>query len=262
MSFLFALVAAVSLVVGYLSQVDLRILSEVGVQAPSGSDVVRFYDAVGGILMNDVYHNTFEAMAMKDMLAHCDLGAAENVLEIGPGSGFLADLMLETFPDVRYTGVDLSETLKTKAAERLAKHVKSGRAELLLVKDSFEFLNTLKEPVDRYVFTYVLDLLPSEDITRFVQLLQEKLRHHSNAKVCVANLTYGYTPLSRIVTNLWQLIYRTLGGAAVGGCRPFQILDYFPQRQGQGQGGWRVEYVNRVVSTGLPSEVAVLSFAA
>jgi cyclopropane fatty-acyl-phospholipid synthase-like methyltransferase len=254
MFFAGVIAALFAVVLGILSQLDLRLVASDLTSAPSSSSVVKFYDAVGHLLMNDFYHHSFELAGMKAMIAHCDIHQGQELLEVGPGSGFLAEQILQDHHDVHYTGVDLSATMHATASARLAEHIKADRAELLLTNNSFDFLQEWEGPVDRYIFTYVLDLLPEADIRRFASLLRARLEKNPSSKVCIVNLTYGFDPLSRVVTNAWQLLYRYLGGAAVGGCRPLQIADYF-----SATAGFRVEHVESVVSTGVPSEVAVLS---
>jgi cyclopropane fatty-acyl-phospholipid synthase-like methyltransferase len=246
--------ALLAVLLGILSQLDLRLVASDLASAPSSASVVKFYDAVGHLLMNDYYHHSFELAGMKAMIAHCEIHPGQQLLEIGPGSGFLAEQILQAQNDLHYTGVELSATMHASASARLAAHIRDGRADLLLTENSFDFLQEWEGHVDRYIFTYVLDLLPEADIRRFASLLHARLRKQPTAKVCIVNLTYGFDPLSRIVTNTWQLLYRYLGGAAVGGCRPLQIADYF-----SAAAGFRVEHVESVVSTGVPSEVAVLS---
>jgi phospholipid N-methyltransferase len=249
-----ALVVLCAVLLGYLSQLDLRLTAADLSHAPTSAAVVKFYDMFGAILMNDLYHHTFEARAMFDMVDHCGFHGGQIVLEVGPGSGFLADQILARVPDLFYVGVDSSKSLQRKATQRLKPYIDGGTAEVHFANDSFAFLEEWDSPVDRYIFTYVLDLLPKTDIDRFARLLRSKLQSRRSSKICIVNLTYGYTPLSRMVTNSWQLLYRYLGGAAVGGCRPLQIADYFRPEE-----GYRLDYLSRVVSTGLPSEVAVLS---
>lgn len=113
-----------------------------------------------------------------------------------------------------YNGVDMSETMYKKASARLGRHIQQGNVQI--VQDTFKFLKTEAAP-DRYIFTYVLDLLPPAHIDMFATLLREKMQSKPGSKICIANLTYGVDPLSRIVTNIWQLLYKYLGGAAVGG---------------------------------------------
>lgn len=253
MAGLIIFVVAIALVLGYLSTQDFRLTTDEQIDSPSASAVVAFYNQFGGILMNDLYHHTFELSAMDHMIQHCDLKAGLSLLEVGPGSGFMADRILQNVSGITYTGVDMSETMYNKASARLKPYFEQGVAEHHLVTNTFEFL--LKEPAaDRYIFTYVLDLLPPANIDNFVALLKGKMQSKPDSKICIVNLTYGVDPLSRIVTNIWQLLYKHLGGDAVGGCRPLKIQDYFKSSD-----GFNTEHLHTLVSTGLPSEVAIIT---
>ena len=259
------LVTVVAILLGYLSSVDLRWLDE-SAATPTTSSVVYFYDLVGGVLMNDWYHSAFEEKAMDAMIAQCDIQPGQRVVEIGPGSGFLAEKLLTKVKndmlmkhDVKsdsfsYIGVDMSQTMHNKCALRLFPFIEEGLVQLHVVDDTFDFIiNRLgDDTVDRFVFTYVLDLLPSDTISGFASIITEKLKKNQESKVCVVNLTYGFTPFSRLVTNVWQFLYKVLGGGFVGGCRPISALDYFNK-------SYQLEYFEKTVSTGLPSEVAIFT---
>ena len=244
---------ALAIFFGILSQIDLRLLNIKDLNAPSSSSVVKFYDLFGALLMNDYYHYTFEEIAMRNMIEHCDIQNHQNILEIGPGSGFLAEQILQKY-NVNYIGIDLSKTMSIASSKRLQSYINNGSVELYLIDNSLDFLESWKKPVDRYIFTYILDLLPDQEINQFSNILSKKLKEHNNSKVCIVNLTYGFTSFSRILTNIWQLLYTTLGGSILGGCRPIEISNYF-----YSDNGFYMEYLGYTVSTGLPSEIAILT---
>lgn len=301
------LIVCMSLVLGYLGSVDLRWLNEEIVGSTTTAKVVQFYDLVGGVLMNDWYHYLFEERAMDVMIEGCGFETGQRVVEVGPGSGFLADKILrkvkeknrnfdgssavETGKYFSYTGVDMSRTMHDISAQRLAPFLDDGVVNLHVVNDTFDFILSGLEngSVDRFIFTYVLDLLPPNVIRGFANTIPEKMNHLNNAKVCIVNLTFGFSPLSRIVTNVWQILYQILGGGYVGGCRPIHALDYFnilSETQGDsttspsgaitsksggvdeecsmkkdatGSALYQLEFMTKTVSTGLPSEVVIVS---
>lgn len=247
-----ALLTAIGL--GYLSQIDLRLLDGT-VSNPSASSVRDFYNMFGGVLMNDLYHHTFENKAMEVMIEQCGFADGETILEIGPGSGFLAEKVLAHLPNpssTLYYGIEISSTMHEKSSQRLAQHIAAGTVQLHVVEDSLAAAASISFPVDKIVLTYVMDLMPEDVLHEFVAIFRSKLRS-SSSKVCVVNLTYGIDPLSRIVTNLWQLAYKYLGGERVGGCRPLVIGEFFSP-----SAGFRVEQLQQTVSAGLPSEIAVI----
>ena len=61
-----------------------------------------------------------------------DLQAGDHVLEIGVGNGLFIDGLLKLAPNTRYTGIDISETMLTAAAQANSMLVKNGRASLRL----------------------------------------------------------------------------------------------------------------------------------
>jgi len=70
-------------------------------------------------------------------LLNCNDG--DHVLEIGPGNGYFAEYALSKGNDIRYTGVDISETMISTAREINKSHVDAGRA-------TFEWVNGLHFP--------------------------------------------------------------------------------------------------------------------
>lgn len=66
-------------------------------------------------------------------------GDQDNILEIGPANGRFAEYVLSKGASVRYTGVDISETMVSTAREINKLHVESGRA-------VFEYVDGLHFP--------------------------------------------------------------------------------------------------------------------
>ncbi len=263
---LLLLVLLLAVFFGYLSHVDLRLLDEFSPPPPSQSKVTAFYDRFGPLLMNDFYHQAFEVSAMETMLSICDISSGDTVVEVGPGTGYLAEKILsrmttKTIRDSdsksgRYIGIEVSSSMHETSKQTLQSYLTtSSEVEVLLnlVTNSTSAIADIAYPVDKVVLTYVMDLLPEEDLHQLVSVLHSKLRDAESSKICVVNLTYGVDALSRLVTNIWQLAYVILGGDMVGGCRPLQIERYFNRER-----GFEVKEVKHVVSTGLPSEVAII----
>ncbi len=184
---------------------------------------------------------------------------AVNADAIIVGGGFLAENVMQSLgvrptagsePELSYVGIELSATMHNKSSTRLSPYITNGNVKFNLVGDSVRFAQQIDFPVDRFVLTYVLDLMPPETINAFMKIFKGKARN-KDSKVCIANLTYGVDGLSRIVTNIWQLLYVTLGGEHVGGCKPFDALTFFNKNN------FNREFVKNVVSTGLPSQVLV-----
>jgi hypothetical protein len=93
-----------------------------------------------------------------------------------------------------------------------------------------------------------LDLLAVADIQSFLTEAHRVLRPEGS--LCLAGLTYGNTPLSRLVMAGWQLRYQ-LQPASVGGCRPMQLTAFLDRRL------WRLRHYTVVTVRGLASEVLI-----
>jgi len=103
---------------------------------------------------------------------------------------------------------------------------------------------------DRYVASYVLDLLSGEKIARAIAEAHRILA--PEGKLCVTALTEGKGPLGRIVSSTWRKLFN-LKPSLVGGCRPIRLCDYLePER-------WTVIMSEVVSSFGFSSEVIVAS---
>jgi SAM-dependent methyltransferase len=70
------------------------------------------------------------------------------------------------------------------------------------------------------VSTYVLDLLSPADAATFVREARRVLR--PGGLLALASLAPGRTAPARLVTALWQAIWR-LNPALLGGCRPLTL---------------------------------------
>jgi SAM-dependent methyltransferase len=80
-----------------------------------------------GELMNRVNMKLSE-----DAYRRLDLQAQDHVLEIGVGNGLFIDSLLKLAPALKYTGVDISETMLTAAAKANPTSVASGQVSLKL----------------------------------------------------------------------------------------------------------------------------------
>jgi ubiquinone/menaquinone biosynthesis C-methylase UbiE len=131
------------------------------------------------------------------------------VFELGCGTGrFVASLLGDRLPDdARYLGVDVSPKMVALARQQLGPW--APRAEVTLLDPPALELPGDDGEFDRFIATYVFDLLTVEHAGR---LLSEANRLTGpSALVCVAGLTHGVTPTTRLVSRAWQ---------AVAKCRP------------------------------------------
>ena len=101
---------------------------------------------------------------------------------------------------------------------------------------------------DRFVSTYVLDLLAPDFIERLLSEAHRLLV--PGGKLCLVSLTFGASRLSRAVCWGWQRLWR-FSPVIAGGCRPIELLDYPPSE------GWKPDHQTTITSWGVSSEVLV-----
>ena len=105
----------------------------------------------------------YERPALKRLVSASDFEHASAVFELGCGTGRLAAQLLEEhLPQVaRYVGVDISSTMVGIASRRLSRWHKRA---IVSRVDGTASLPAADGSFDRFVATYVLDLLPDAAI--------------------------------------------------------------------------------------------------
>jgi len=203
-----------------------------------------FYDRFGSRQDAQAF---YEDRALAELVDHADFESARHVFEFGAGTGRFADRLLRNHlsEEARYTGTELSTTMRSLASARLARY--GARAQVGLT-DGAPACPVPTESVDRIVATYVLDLLPEEDISAFLADCARALA--PAGRLCLVSLTYGETSSSRLVTKVWQLLFR-LSPYLVGGCRPIRLAPSVVQA------GFRILHRRVVSSFGIACEVVV-----
>jgi ubiquinone/menaquinone biosynthesis C-methylase UbiE len=131
------------------------------------------------------------------------------------------------------------------ARARLARF--GARAQVAQSDGSLE-LPTPSGSCDRFLSTYVLDLLSHGDIERALEEAARVLRPGGLAGI--TSLTFGRDPLGKAVSTLWSAVHR-LAPARVGGCRPLDLEPWLrPPR-------WKLEHLATHRAYGLTSQVLV-----
>jgi ubiquinone/menaquinone biosynthesis C-methylase UbiE len=213
----------------------------------SHEEARRFYDRFGS---KQDLQRFYEDPALAVLLRHAAFEQATAVLELGCGTGRLAaQLLRDRLPaHATYVGLDVSATMITLARERLqpwsprARVLASGGSPRLPLADA---------SVDRLLSVYVLDLLAETD-SRAV-LAEARRVLVPTGRLCLASLTFGRTPLSRLVAGLWTRLF-ALRPQLVGGCRPIALAPLLGA-------GWRLEHDSTVCTFGLCTEVVVATHA-
>lgn len=204
-----------------------------------------FYDRFGA---KQDRQGRYEDPPLRALIARTRLSEAEAVFEFGCGTGRFAAEILDAHlpPAATYVGCDLSSTMIALAGERLARF---GDRAAVRQTDGEAVVPLAAASIDRFLSTYVLDLLAPEDVRAVVSEARRVLR--PGGLLGVTGLTPGTTALSRLTSRLWGLVHR-LRPKIVGGCRPLEVLDHVERD------AWELVHRSVVVATGIASEVVVL----
>ena len=205
----------------------------------SHEEARAFYDRFG---RRQDLQRFYEDAAVEEMLRETRF-----VFEFGCGTGRLAETLMRAYlpPQARYLGVDVSATMVALARKRLAPY--AGRATVRRT-DGAPRVDLPDGSVDRFLSTYVLDLLGEQDIHSVLAEAHRVLE--PGGRLGLVSLTHGTTPLSKVVENVWKGLHR-LRPALVGGCRPLSLERYL-------EAEWDVRHRTTIVRFGVPSEVLVV----
>ena len=204
----------------------------------------RVYDRIGSFQDRQLF---YEGPPLADLCAHARFEEARAVVEFGCGTGrFAAELLAGRLPaEARYVGVDQSATMVRLARERIAPF--GARAEIRQ-SDGAPALDLPDASCDRFVSTYVLDLLSVEDVRAVLAEARRLLE--PGGLLCLAGLTPGETPAARATTWVWRRLHR-LRPSLVGGCRPLALAGFLSEAE------WALRHRRVLAPFSLASEVVV-----
>jgi ubiquinone/menaquinone biosynthesis C-methylase UbiE len=210
----------------------------------SHAEARRFYDRLGSV---QDWQWPFEQPAREKMVEQMALGDASAVFELGCGTGrFAKDLLERHLPlEARYLGVDVSDTmlrLSRRSLERFGPRVEvrpSGGAQRFVAPDG---------GFDRWISTYVLDLLSESDIALALKEAQRLLM--PGGRIGLVSLTHGATSLAQRIERIWLALNRR-NAAWTGGCRPLALAGRLAPA------AWSLRHHEVVTSFGISSEVIV-----
>jgi ubiquinone/menaquinone biosynthesis C-methylase UbiE len=210
----------------------------------SPTQAERFYDKLGRKLDWQAF---YEAPALNDLAAHLRLEACRAVVEFGCGTGRFADELFETClpSQATYVGCDISKEMVRLARERLARF---GPRAAVKKSDGGARMDSADGAFDRFLCTFVLDLLPDAEAQAVMQEARRVLIPGGLAGI--VSLTNGKTPIARGISAIWN----GLGAVSpwlVGGCRPIEILRLVPAQD------WKTEYQKVITPFGVPCEIVV-----
>lgn len=204
----------------------------------------RVYDRIGARQDTQAF---YENAALAVLLRHGAFGEAARVFELGCGTGRVAELLLDAHlpATATYRGIDLSPTMVDLASRRLARF--GARAVVALATGD----PPRDEPdatYDRFLSTYVLDLLSDADIEALLAEAHRMLV--PGGLLCLSSLSTGSGPGSRLVARIWAAVHRWRP-ALVGGCRPLELVPRLATS------AWSIRHVERLAPFGIPSEALV-----
>lgn len=209
----------------------------------SHEEARRFYDRFGARQDSQAF---YERPALERMLANLALGEAHAVVEFGCGTGKLAgELLAQLGPEGRYLGLDVSRTMVELARARTEPF--GERAEIQLT-DGAPRIEAPDARFDRFVSSYVLDLLPADEIRALLEEAHRVLA--PGGLLGVASLTHGRSGVARVVSGAWERIHR-IRPALVGGCRPIEVADLLSGQT------WKLRHQSVVSPYAISSEVVV-----
>ena len=202
-----------------------------------------FYDWFGS---KQDWQRFYEDAAVADLIEHLALAQANFVIEFGCGTGLLAESLLAHHLSVnaQYLAVDLSPTMVALTQKRLSKF--GLRAKVLLTQGQAQ-LSIPPNSADRFLSTYVLDLLTKDDILSVIAEAHRVLV--PGGLLGLVSLSHGFTSLSRIVEQVWVFIHK-ICPMMVGGCRPISLEAFMND-------AWYIRQHQKIVRLGVPSEVLV-----
>jgi ubiquinone/menaquinone biosynthesis C-methylase UbiE len=204
----------------------------------------EFYDRLGARRDG---HPFYARRAIRRLVEHGEFESASSVVEFGCGAGALAaQLMEHVLPTyATYTAFDLSETMVQNTRRRL---VTFGARVTITQTDGRPRIPLPPRCCDRFVSTYVLDLLPGPDIAKLLSQAWTLLR--PDGLLCLTSLTFGRTPMSKLAIAIWQRVHARWP-EKVGGSRPIALSSYL------GPASWKIVHSSTSVSRGVPSEIVI-----
>lgn len=188
--------------------------------------------------------------AVSALLGMADFATATKVLEYGTGQGKLAELVLNQNPDsttLFWEGIDQSPNMVQRFTERCIGTFGKDRCAIQFLENGNPAdVKVEAGTFDRFVSTYVLDLMSEEDMYKVLDLAESSL-DADKGKLLLAGITWGYTKSFRTfyTTLVWELMYK-LRRKKVGGCRPQALQPYLEAR------GWRIEKAATTLPVGYP----------
>jgi demethylmenaquinone methyltransferase / 2-methoxy-6-polyprenyl-1,4-benzoquinol methylase len=202
-------------------------------------DVPAIYSRLAPVY--EVWARLTESRARRRVLELAGPGPAEDVLEVATGTGAqLAELATRN-RDGRTVGVEISAGMLAKTRRRLARQGLNG---VDVVEADARELPFADASFDLIVNSYMLDLLPRDEIPRVLAELQRLLR--PGGRLVMSNMTPGERRLHRV----WDALYAR-GIVLTANCRGVLAA---PVLEELGFVGIEREYSSQL---GFPTEIVI-----
>jgi ubiquinone/menaquinone biosynthesis C-methylase UbiE len=205
----------------------------------------RFYDRFGRLQDTQRFYEDPAVRRLVDLGAFKECGA---VFELGCGTGRLASNLVGFVlpPPARYVAVDVSPTMVQLATQRLSPW--SERVTVTLLEPPALTMPGDDAAFDRFLATYVFDLLSPEDARK---LLVEAARLVApGGLLALSSLAEGTTAVSRTVCSVWNAV-ALRWPSLVGGCRAIDLKELLAGS------AWDLQHWEVVVRFGVPSGIVI-----
>ena len=214
----------------------------------SHEEAQAFYDRFGS---KQDWQRFYEDRATTDLIDHASFEDAQSVFEFGCGTGrFAATLLAHHLPPTaRYLAVDISSTMVALAQKRLGHF--GLRVDVRLTTGDTK-LDAASHHFDRFLSTYVLDLLSTDDIRALIAEARRVLS--PGGLLGFVSLTHGCTMTSQLVEKVLVALH-SLRPSLVAGCRPISLLPFLDNP------AWHIRHQRQITRFGVPSEVVVVEKA-
>ncbi len=206
--------------------------------------VVRLYDCIGPLADSAAFYVDAALDRLTQLAA---MHEASRIVEVGAGTGRYAARLLQhvLLADAQYADFEPSRRMRELAQQRLT----PWRTRITIQRLDDQLPEAWANSVDRYIATYVLNVLPDRDAIR------DRLEHahrtlSDNGLLCLVNQTEGLTALQRTISTLWRGVYGA-APALLGNCRLLHARQYLDESQ------WIIHHCEVVCRLGFCSEVLV-----
>jgi ubiquinone/menaquinone biosynthesis C-methylase UbiE len=177
----------------------------------------RVYDRIGSFQDSQAF---YEDRTTHELIEHGSFETATSVFEFGCGTGRFAESLLEKHlpPTATYRGIDLSPTMFELARTRLDRF---GERAAVTLSNGGPPVGEPTAGYDRWVSTFVLDLLSESDIDATLAEAHRMLK--PGGLLCLTGLSTGRAWHTRMIASAWAAVH-ALAPELVGGCRPVDLL--------------------------------------